>query len=159
MNSETRRREERNHRETRGDHNCIVNYWKERKIIFNMAPNIWSHNMAPLSIGSHNMAPALRASATTLFSQPTVTRPSVEEHITCSHIICIINNILSISNCQFRKNTWPVLALFDILLFSSIHVCFLDLQKFHLGKLSFQMMVIGVVEMITMILNRPEFRI
>ena len=70
-----------------------------------MAPNIWSHNMAPLSIGSHNMAPALRASATALFSQPTVTRPSPEEHITCSHIICIINNILSISNCQFRKNT------------------------------------------------------
>ena len=38
-------------------------------------------------------------------------------------------------------------------------MCFLDLKKFHMGKLSFQMMVIGVVEMITMILNRPEFRI
>ena len=38
---------------------------------------------------------------------------SMEEHITCSHIICIINNISSISYCQFRKNTWPVLA-FDL---------------------------------------------
>ena len=57
------------------------------------------------------MAPWLGARATPLFSQPTVTRPSLEEHITCSHIICIINNISSISYCQFRKNTWPVLAL------------------------------------------------